>query len=130
MDGVDFDADDGNDTVVLGDLQYFDIDKATGQITVKKKGKGLTFENDRDGEYTLVVRATDPSGEGDDENRDDIVVTVALTDVNEAPDVDGMSELWVNEDDSTRDIPFMGLQYRVDPETGLYLQEDQAECRH
>ena len=41
------------------DLAYFDIDKATGQITLKL---GLSFENGNNGEYVIGVRATDPSG--------------------------------------------------------------------
>ena len=47
-----------------------------------------------DGEYQVVVRATDPSGEIDptvdpdvEENRDEILVTIKATDVNEAPGI-------------------------------------------
>ena len=55
------------------------------------------------GEYTIVVRATDPSGEiALEENRDDIVVKITATNVDEAPGVtDGMAELSVCEVNST-----------------------------
>ena len=101
---------DGNDAVIPDDLKYFRIDNATGQIYVKK---GLSYEEDgvANGEYTVVVRATDPSGEGDDENRDDIVVKIVATDVNEAPKVGGpgQAELSVDEVDSTRKKYYVGL---------------------
>ena len=100
------------------DLAHFDIDKATGQITLKS---GLTFENGNDGEYTIGVRATDPSGEGAGQNMDDILVKVVASNVNEAPGVSGVAELTVNEADSSDDDAFLGLQYRVDADTGLYL---------
>ena len=94
---------EGNPDVVPGDLAYFDIDKEKGQITVKEN---LSFE-DNDGrnyagadaptagEYTVVVRATDPSGETTgNENRDDITVTINVDDVNEPPRVSsGYSEI-------------------------------------
>ena len=64
------------------------------------------------GEYTVVVRATDPSGETtDNENRDDIVVKVVATDVNEAPKVKGpgLAELSVYEADSSNKNYYVGL---------------------
>ena len=118
----------GHDSVVFADLAYFSIDPATGQLMVKEK---LSFEDSKgeeDGEYTVVVRATDPSGEmAGEENRDEIVVKVVATDVDEKPGVDsvhGMTELWVNEADSTDDDFFLGLEYVVDPVTGQYLLDD------
>ncbi len=74
----------------------------------------------------VVVRATDPSGEPDNENRDDIVVTVTATDVNEAPSVvGGMAELAVNEADSSKKDLYYGLEYRVNLD-GEYLQTGTA----
>ena len=87
------------------------------------------MEDDRDyttavlGKYVVVVRATDPSGEPNNENRDDIVVTVTATDVNETPKVTGMAELTVNEADSSKKDLYYGLEYRVNPD-GEYLQTD------
>ena len=109
------DPDNGHDSVIIADLAYFNIDPATGQLMVKKK---LSFEvgGEEDGEYTVVVRATDPSGEIPDdpseadpkdiENRDEIVVKVVATDVPRSQAWDseyGLTELWVNEADSTDD---------------------------
>ena len=113
-----------NGSVVLGDLPFFSIDKATGQIMVKKK---LSAEETDDrtyfdtadpparildvGEYTVVVRATDPSGETtNDDNRDDIVVKITAQNVDEAPGVtDGMAELSVDEVNSTNKNFYVGL---------------------
>ena len=74
---------DGNADVVVEDLAFFDIDKESGQLRVKQQlsheaTDGRTYEGDTAriaGEYTIVVRATDPSGETG-ENRDDITVTI------------------------------------------------------
>ncbi len=143
---------DGNSAVVTGDVEYFSIDKESGQLRVKKT---LSHEaNDgRDytatpspGMYTIVVRATDPSGEGDNENRDDITVTIIATDVNEAPRVvSGMAEISINELDEG---DFIGLpnplandpgdnpadpdyptsteaNYHGDPDMNLYKREDE-----
>ena len=116
---TDLDPADGNDSVVPSDLKYFKIDNTTGQIYVKKD---LSYEEDgvKNGEYTVVVRATDPSGEINvapganprvEENRDDIVVKIIATDVNEAPEVggDGLAELAVDEVDSTRKDYYVGI---------------------
>ena len=69
------------------------------------------------GVYKVVVRATDPSGEGENENRDDIVVTITATNVNEAPGVRGMAELSVNEANSSlKDsnvTKYVGLGYEL-----------------
>ena len=93
-------------TDVVGDVGYFSINKATGQISVAKK---LDWDNnpahpeDPDGEYVFWVRATDPSGETDQgEDHDYIKVTVTATDVNDAPRVvDGRAEISINEVNST-----------------------------
>ena len=119
------------------DRAFFEIDQATGQITVKKS---LSFEPDdgRDyigihgtdvvtaGEYRVLVRATDPSRDyetspGNYKNRDDILVIVNALEENEFPKVtEGAAELTVYEADSTKktDDPryFVGL--------GLQLTDD------
>ena len=102
-----------------GDLDFFEINKETGEVKVKKS---LSFEEDDDrdytnnpvtaGEYKFIVRATDPSGEyrpdptnkpNEYKNRDDIAVTVKALEENEFPKVtEGEAELTVNEADSTK----------------------------
>ena len=76
------------DTANAGDHESFDIDPATGQVTV---AKALDHE-EGDGEYVFTVRAKDPSGEFDD-----IEVTVTATDVDEGPTLNGRAELMVLE---------------------------------
>ena len=76
------------------DLAAFDIDKATGQITVAEK---LDFESrgtPADGKYVVVVTVTDPSGLGDG-----IVVVITARDMNEVPVLRGRPELTINEID-------------------------------
>jgi hypothetical protein len=114
---------EGNPEVDTDDVEKFTIDKATGQIMVASP---LSYEvgGEAVGEYTLVVRATDPSGEIDlttippmEENRDDIVVTIKVTDVNEAPGVSGdvgLSELDVDEADSSSKNYYVGLGNTAD----------------
>ena len=115
--GATIDA-DGNNSVVPDDVAFFAIDAATGQIMVDGT---LSYEDDgaADGSYTIVVRATDPSGEGNEENRDDIVVTINVADVNEAPRVsEGAVEISVNENNSpAKDSDaskYVGLGYMLD----------------
>ena len=60
------------------DVDYFSIDEATGQISVKKS---LDYDNKMDG-YTFYVRAIDPSGE-----TAHVKVTVTTTDSNDAPNI-------------------------------------------
>ena len=148
-----------NPAVVVEDLEYFSINKATGQISVAKK---LSYEENigvadedpiADGDYTVVVRATDPSGEGvgvtDEsvgENRDDITVTIKATDVEEAPRViAGARELSVNEADSSKKDPnvtkYVGLGYEIadgateqtliadDPTLYLRIEEDLVDVQ-
>ena len=115
------DADGTNN--VVGDVGYFSINNATGQISVAKK---LDWDNnpahpkDADGEYVFWVRATDPSGESvDGEDNDYIKVTVTATDVNDAPRVvDGRAEISLNEVNSTAEdadvTKFIGLGYMQD----------------
>ena len=99
------------------DLAAFDIDKATGQITVAQK---LDFESrgtPADGKYVVVVTVTDPSGLGDI-----IVVVITARDMNEVPVLRGRPELTINEIDggaANADSPlFVGTVnvYNVDDE--------------
>ncbi len=128
-------GDPGNDSVVAGDLRFFSIDEATGQLRVKETLSAemtdrRTYDDGDDattdpvaGKYTVVVRATDPSGDPNNQNRDDIVVTVTATNVNEAPTVMGLAELAVNEADSSDDDSYAGLEYRLNPDNSSeYLQ--------
>ena len=80
---------------------FFDIDRATGQIMTKDKdaldaegsgGSGTMTDSDGPNayvEYTVVVRATDPSevpvNTGDTDGSDTVTVTIRVTDVNDAP---------------------------------------------
>ena len=86
-----------NSEVVEGDLPFFSIDKASGQITLEMELSAEATDG-RDypvtdppttiaGSYTVVVRAIDPSGAPDGEDRDDITVVITASDVPEAPKV-------------------------------------------
>ena len=82
-----------------GDVEFFDIDMATGQITVAQnldydsdQGRGADADRPDDGEYKVTVRATDPSGLADD-----ITVTITAENANEDPVVTGQAELSVPE---------------------------------
>ena len=71
-----------------GDVGYFSIDKATGQISIKS-GMKLDYdanpsENSPDGKYVFTVMATDPSGESAM-----VEVTVTATAANDAPEIMG-----------------------------------------
>ena len=116
---VDSDTgEDGNPDVDTDDLTFFYIERDSGQIKVKK---GLNFEGHDDSgtddvepsEYTVVVRATDPSGETtNEENRDDITVVITVTDINEAPKVtDGYSIIQVNEMNESKKSTDNGQYY-------------------
>ena len=129
-----------NPAVVGGDLPFFSIDQASGQIKLEKKlsaeqtdGRDYTGEDPRvAGTYTVVVRATDPSGElALNDNRDDITVEVIATDVPEAPRVtEGNAEIEVDEMNSATEC-YVGLgntkgaDCEVTPNTeNLYKKSD------
>ena len=83
--------------VVEEDVPFFSIDHKTGQITVAQT---LDFDSNpdqdnADGEYTIVVRATDPSGEDTE-----AIVTITAMRANDGPKISGASELRVHELDS------------------------------
>ena len=94
---LDDDADSTNELDDDSDLQFFDIDMATGQIEVAQELDYDAVGEDRAadavaGTYTVIVRATDPSGLADN-----ITVTITAENVNEDPIVTGRAELSVAE---------------------------------
>ena len=133
-------ADDLGDTGVTppadpaDDLAHFDIDKATGQITV---AQGLDFESrgpademeDRDGKYVVVATVTDPGNLGDS-----IVVVITAEDMNEDPVLSGRPELTINEIDggeANADSPlFVGNTADADPTVNVYnvVDEDRRDA--
>ena len=66
------------------DKNHFTIDRRGGVLTFRSPPD---FENPQDSDgnndYTIKIRASDPSG-----SMDDLDITVTVTDVNEAPDID------------------------------------------
>ena len=79
-----------------GDDEFFDIDQASGQIMVAQRldydAVGDRAATATAGEYKVIVRATDPSGEVDN-----ITVTIMAENVNEDPIVTGQAEISVSE---------------------------------
>jgi hypothetical protein len=113
------------------DVDFFEIDPETGNVTVKKmlsyeaddgRGAGVTA-----GEYKFIVRATDPSGESDEDppgsgirrDRDDITITVKALKRNDAPKVtEGDADIEVNEangraKDDEEDHYFINLGFEL-----------------
>ena len=97
------------DAAANDDVEYFNIDMASGQIAVAQEldydshqDRGADDDRPDDGEYTVIVRATDPSG-----SDDNITVTITVDNVNEAPVVTGRAELSVEEgtDDGYTTLP-------------------------
>ena len=94
---LDDDDDSTNTLAAASDLQFFDIDMETGQIAVAQEldydaiGQGRATGAVA-GTYTVIVRATDPSG-----LLDNITVTITAENANEAPVVTGRAELRVDE---------------------------------
>ena len=94
---LDDDAFSDNELPDTSDLQFFDIDMETGQIEVAQEldydavGEGRA-DDAVAGTYTVIVRATDPSGLADN-----ITVTITAENVNDDPIVTGRAELSVYE---------------------------------
>ena len=94
---LDDDTTSGNTPATGSDLQFFDINMETGQIEVAQEldydavGEGRADDAEA-GTYTVIVRATDPSGLADN-----ITVTITAENVNEDPVVTGRAELSVAE---------------------------------
>ena len=103
-----------------GDSAAFTIDWATGQIMTKG---ALDYEGsgDNDNEYTVVVRATDPTGmPGADpavtDNSAIVTVMITVTDKNEAPAVTGDAAVTFNEDTGNI-VEMLGSRYTAtDPD--------------
>ena len=113
-----------NLTEAEADLAAFDIDKATGQITVAQE---LDFESrgdPDDGIYIVVATVTDPSNLGDK-----IVVVITARDINEDPVLSGRPELTINEIDSgaadAKDPLFVGNTANQNPEVNVYNVVDE-----
>ena len=102
------DDQDGIVAATAGDPAFFDIDPATGQVTVAR-----SLDHEGDGTYVFTVRAKDPSGEFDD-----IGVTVTATDVDEGPTVNGRAELTVLEGIYPMPMGQGQLDYDALPVTG------------
>ena len=113
------------------DLAFFSINKKSGQIMLEKN---LSAEDTDDRTYTeqenspvagiyiVVVRATDPSGETDND-RDDITVTITATDVPEAPRItEGSAEIEVDEMNSSTDCYIGAWKY------GQWRLRSSREC--
>ncbi len=111
----DTDADAVSMTIVVdnenypSDVSFFSIDKDTGQIRVDNTALSAEETDGRiypdtpgvpdsqatstPGTYVVYVRATDPSGEENDEDNDVIRVVITANNVNESPAVRGAAEL-------------------------------------
>ena len=86
-DTADADADDNNSILYLlsgADAASFDIDSATGQISV---GANAKLDHETNPAYEVTVTARDPEGLSSS-----VDVTIMVADINEAPDVTGPAE--------------------------------------
>ena len=122
--GVDLPSGDG--TEPDDDLAAFDIDKATGQITVAQK---LDFESrgtPSDGKYVVVATVHDPSGLDDS-----VVVVITADDRNEDPVLRGRPELTINEingGEANADSPlFVGNTADAAPTVNVYNVDDEDD---
>ena len=113
----------GTGTEPVDDLAAFNIDKASGQITVARK---LDFESrgdPDDGKYVVVATVTDPSGRGDI-----VVVVITADDINEDPVLRGRPELTINEidggDANAANPDFVGNPADAAPTVNVYNVDD------
>ena len=116
-------AEDGNGDILTytlsgTDADSFSIDWATGQLMTK----GALDHETGDGTLMVTVRATDPAGVpqaptavGD--NSDEIMVTITVTDVGEAPAVSGDAEATFLELEGDIDTP-LDTYTGTDPDDG------------
>ena len=69
-------------TLTGTDASSFTINERTGQISV-----GTTLDYETESSYTVTVWAADPSDTVSDQSREEIEVTITVTDINEAPKI-------------------------------------------
>ena len=74
------------------DVGYFEINKATGRITVAQPLDFDPIPGNDGPEYTMRVRVTDPNGD-----TDELPLTINVIDANDSPVATGAAELRVNE---------------------------------
>ena len=108
-------VDSGDEAELIADGEFFNIDKASGEITLAKR---VTYEGHppgEEGEYSIIVRATDPSNETTDrENDDHIKVVITALERNDAPSISGgLAEMEVREADSNRNATDDGGHYYI-----------------
>ena len=113
MVATDADSDVLTYTLTVNPEETFDIDWATGQLMTKEP-----LDTEGTASYRVTVKATDPAGipETDTDNSDTVIVDITVTNVNEAPEVDGNTEVIFREVDD--DIAGALDDYKADdPET-------------
>ena len=113
----DEDGDIRTYTLSGDDADSFSIDWATGQLMTKG---ALDFEGDPS--LTVTVRATDPAGvpqaqTADEDNSDEITVTITVTNVNEPPEITGDAATTFQEVQGNIATPLHDYE-ADDPETG------------
>ena len=86
-----------------GDAASFDINRATGQLITKGP-----LDHEEDGQYIVIVHATDPFGAPVEAQ-----ATIMVTDVNEAPSVTGVASIDHPESNDANVIDLGSNQYTV-----------------
>ena len=97
----------------------FNVDKATGQISVKGD-----LDHETTGKYTGIVLAKDPYG-----SSDEVTVTIEVADVNDAPEfTDAVTTLRVAENDATHAfVDDTGTAADIDDNNYVATDEDDGE---
>ena len=108
-------VEEGDQAALVADGLFFNIDKASGVITLARR---VTYEGHpagEEGEYSIIVRATDPSYETTGrENDDHIKVIITALERNDAPTISGgLAELEVREADSNLNPDDDGGRYYI-----------------